>query len=47
LNTFEADKKPADDVAKLARIQQLYSVLHKVFMQKAGDYEIPFDLAAD
>jgi hypothetical protein len=39
LNTFEADSKPADDVAKLVRIQQLYQVVHKCFMQKAGNYD--------
>lgn len=47
LNTFESDTKPADDVAKLTRIQTLYTVVHKYFMQKAGNYDLPYELAQD
>ena len=45
LNTFENDTKPSDDVSKLNRIQQLYTVVHKCFMQKAGNYDLPYELA--
>lgn len=47
LNTFESDTKPVDDVAKLRKIQTLYTVVHKYFMQKAGNYDLPFELAQD
>ena len=47
LDGFENDKSPADDNARLQAIQQLYSVIHKYFMQKAGNYDLPYDIAVD
>jgi hypothetical protein len=45
LDTFETDNSPAADVAKLQRIQKLYLLVHKYFMQKAGNYDYPFEIA--
>lgn len=45
LDTFETDNSPAADVAKLQRIQKLYLLVHKNFMQKAGNWDLPFEIA--
>jgi len=45
LDTFETDNSPAADVAKLQRIQKLYLFVHKNFMQKAGNWDLPFEIA--
>lgn len=45
LDTFETDNSPAADVAKLQRLQKVYLLVHKYFMQKAGNYDLPFEIA--
>lgn len=45
LDTFEGDTTPAHDVNKLQRLQALYIVVHKYFMQKAGNYDLPYEIA--
>lgn len=45
LDTFETDNTPAADVAKLQRLQKLYLLVHKYFMQKAGNYDYPYEIA--
>lgn len=45
MNSFEKDEKPADDQQRLAQLQELYKRVHRYFMQKAGNYEVPEELA--
>jgi hypothetical protein len=47
LDGFDSDTKPADDTSRLAQLQKLYLVIHKYFMGKAGNYEIPYEIAQD
>ena len=47
LDTFEQDQRPGDDNAKLADLQKLFAVVHKYFMQKAGNYDLPFEIAQE
>ena len=47
LDTFEGDTTPAHDSTKLQRIQQLYIIVHKYFMQKAGNYDLPYEIAQE
>lgn len=47
LNTFDAASKPSDDTQKLAKIQQLYSVIHSQFAQKAGNTDFAQDFAEE
>jgi hypothetical protein len=47
LNSFDSSSKPSDETQKLTKIQQLYSVIHTHFAQKAGNTDFAADFAED
>jgi START domain len=45
LNNFNGANSPAQDNRLLGELQDLYGQVHKYFMQKAGNYDLPYDLS--
>ncbi len=47
LDSFDADQSPAQDTAKLQKLQQIYAIVHEHFAEKAGNRGIIHELAED